>query len=595
MGILLDDKYEMPVFAESAAAVTGVSGEQEDAASAQTVTVEGLKAGSTAKIYQIVDGYYKDRKLVKFVLMDPANAPIAAIGDDMRGQTENSNDIITEDEITKIANNIQNNWFTADKGVDMTVGTTTDADGLVSATASVEPGLYLVLATDPSGETVYNPAVVAVNITDVNNNTAVGSSVDMTQFFTFKDGVSTKSVYLKSSSSTMDLSITGSNKAAAEAEDDTTGEKPPVKRYGDTVAKGDTVHFQIDGMTIPSFSSDYTNPQYIITDTIDDSFGAYSNLKVYVGKTVDSNDSTGESWTELTQTADDGSANYTVNPNGNAFLIAFSDTYLRSVRGENADQRAVKVTFDSKLSDPTYNFAENHNRATVQYSNNPSDASALRTINKDTYNYTFAIDSSIDLQNPNSKTTYEFNKVTAANAGFENQKSKSPLAGAAFTLYRKEDCTEVAKTADQTDGIAVSDEDGHISFTGLDEGTYYMKETKAPAGYALTDQTYRFVIQATLRDDGVLTGYTVTTQYKDATHTNWTDAGTATYTATATKTDDGAVTNNVIDRTDAPIEIVNTKLQALPSTGGVGIVLIIGIAAAFGVAGVVLSRKGKKQ
>lgn len=591
-GILLDDKYEMPVFAESPAAVPGASGEQTDVASVQTVTVEGLKAGSTAKIYQIVDGYYKDDKLVKYVLMDSINAPIAAIGDESRGQTQNSdNDIITEDEITTIANNIQNGAFTADKGVDMSVGTTADADGLVSATASVEPGLYLVLATDPSGETVYNPAVVAVNITDVNNNTAKGSSVNMTKFFTFKDA---KNVYLKSSSSTMDLTITGSDKAAAEAEGDTTGKKDPVNSYGDTVAQGDTVHFQIGGMTIPSFSADYTNPQYIITDTLDSAFEAYTNLKISVGGTDITEPSVQPASNALTPS--DTTSKYTIEANGSGFKITFTKEYLNALRGTSAENRAVKVTFDSVLSKPAYNFAENHNRATVQYSNNPSDASALRTINKDTYNYTFAIDSSIDSQNPNSKTTYEFNKVTAANAGFENQKSKSPLAGAAFTLYRNEDCTEVAKTADQTDGTAVSDEDGHISFTGLDEGTYYMKETAAPANYTLTDQTYKFVIQATLRDDdGVLTGYTVKTQYKDAANTDWTDAGTATYTATATKTDDGAVTNNVIDRTDAPIEIVNTKLQALPSTGGVGIVLIIGIAAAFGVAGVALSRKGKKQ
>lgn len=604
-GILLDDKYEIPVFAASAEAVAGVSGEQKDAAKAQTVTVSGLTKDSTAKIYQIVDGYYKDGKLVKYVLMDSINGPIEAIGNDSYGQTENSNDIITEKEITRIAKAIQNDEFTADKGTAMTVGSTADDNGLVSATASVEPGLYLVLATDPSGETVYNPAVVAVNITNVNEGVTKTGTVDMTQFFTFKDGDSPKSVYLKSSSSTMDLTITGSDKAVAEAEGDTTGKKDPVNSYGDTVAKGDTVHFQIDGMTIPSFSADYTKPQYIITDTIDDSFASYSNLKVYVGKTVDSNDSTRENWTELKPTADDGSANYTVNPNGNAFLIAFSDTYLRSVRGKNADQRAVKVTFDSKLSDPTYNFAENHNRATVQYTSNAgasisnellasSNGTSLYKISRDTYVYSFAIDTRVDSESEsNTEETNEFNKVTQSTD--ENGKTVyTPLEGATFTLYRNEDCTDVAKTVDQTDGTAVSDKDGHISFTGLDEGTYYMKETKAPAGYALTDQTYRFVIQATLRDDGVLTGYTVTTQYKDATHTNWTDAGIATYTAMATKTD-GAVTNSVITDKNSPVEIVNTKLQVLPSTGGVGIVLIIGIAAAFGVAGVVLSRKGKKQ
>lgn len=585
----------MPVFAESPAAVPGAYGEQTDVASVQAVTVEGLKAGSTAKIYQIVDGYYKDGKLVKYVLMDPTNGKIANIGNDSYGQTDN-NDIITEDEITTIANNIQNGTFTADSGIQMTLST----DG-TKATAKVEPGLYLVLATDPSGETVYNPAVVAVNITNVNEGATKPGTVDMTQFFTFKDGDSPKSVYLKSSSSTMDLTITGSDKAVAEAEGDTTGKKDPVNSYGDTVAKGDTVHFQIDGMTIPSFSADYANPQYIITDKIDDSFGAYSNLKVYVGKTVDPND---ESWTELAQKAVDGSQNFTVTQNGNAFSIAFSDTYLRSARGENADQRAVKVTFDSKLSDPTYNFAENHNRATVQYTSNAgasisnallasSNGTSLYTISKDTYVYSFAIDTRVDDES-NTDETNEFNKVTQS-TDKNGRTVYTPLEGATFTLYQNEECTEVAKTADQTEGTAVSDKNGHVSFTGLDEGTYYMKETKAPRGYALTDQTYKFVIKATLGKDGILTNYTVTKQYKDAAHTDWVDAGTATYTATATKTDDGAVTNSVITRTDAPIEIVNTKLQVLPSTGGVGIVLIIGIAAAFGVAGVVLSRKGKKQ
>lgn len=604
-GILLDDKYEIPVFAASTAAVTGVSGEQKDAAIAQTVTVSGLTRGSTAKIYQIVDGYYKDGKLVKYVLMDPINGPIAAIGNDSYGQTENSNDIITEDEITNIAKAIQNGAFTADKGTAMTVGSTANDNGLVSATASVEPGLYLVLATDPSGETVYNPAVVAVNITDVNNGIPQDGAVDMTKFFAFASDGTAKDVYLKSSTSSMNLIITGSYKAAAEAEGDTAGENTSVNSHGDTVAKGDTVHFQIDGMTIPSFSADYTNPQYIITDTIDDSFETYSNLKVYVGKTADSKDSTRENWTELKQTADDGSANYTVTQNGKAFLIAFSDTYLRSVRGNNADQRAVKVTFDSKLSDPTYNFAENHNRATVQYTSSTGtgnsnalpasgNGTSLYSISKDTYVYSFAIDTSVDSEDVNnSDETNEFYKVTQSTD--KNGKTEyTPLEGAAFTLYRNEGCTEVAKTADQTDGTAVSDKDGHISFTGLDEGTYYMKETKAPLGYTLTDQTYKFVIKATLGGDGILTGYTVATQYKDAAHTDWIDAGTAAYTATAYKDNNGAVTND-ITRTDAPVEIVNTKLQALPSTGGVGIVLIIGIAAAFGAAGAWLSGKSKKQ
>ena len=105
--------------------------------------------------------------------MDPVNAKIAAIGNDEKGQTDGTNDIITEDEITAIANNIQSGAFTADGGADMSVSGTT-------ATLAVEPGLYMVLATDPSGEMVYNPAVVAVNITNVNSDERKPGQVDNT-------------------------------------------------------------------------------------------------------------------------------------------------------------------------------------------------------------------------------------------------------------------------------------------------------------------------------------------------------------------------------------------------------------------------------
>ena len=569
------------VFAESTAAVAGVSGEQADVATAQTVTVSGLKAGSAVKLYQLVDGYYKDGKLVKYVLMDPTNGEIAAIGNDAKGQTDGTNDIITEAEITTIANNIQTGAFTADKGVDMTVGTEADANGNVSATASVEPGLYMVLATDPKGEEVYNPAVIAVNITDVNNNTEVAGSVDMTKFFRTGDTSGTdktNDVYLKSSTSGADKKITGSTKAAVEAEGDTTGEKTPVNAYGDTIAEGDTAHFKIDGMTIPSFSEDYTKPQYIITDTIDDSFDTYKNPVVKVGGTeVKAGDDT-----------------YKVTANGHAFKIEFAEDYLRGLRGKDAADRAVEVTYDSVLNNATLNFAENHNRATIQYSNSPSNADSLRTINKDAYVYTFGIDANIDSENTDAKTTYEFSKVTGKHTAFANQKSDAPLAGATFTLYSDADCKNVAKTVDQAAGTAVSDADGHISFTGLDEGTYYLKETVAPKGYSLSDATYKFVISATLGTDGIMTGYTVTSSYKDATHADWTAAGTSTYAAKATKAADGSVTNE-ITRTDGPVAIVDSRLQTLPSTGGRGTIVLTISAAALAAMFYTSYKKEKKE
>ena len=574
-----------PVTAASAAPVAGVSGEQTDVAAAQVVTVSGLKKGSTVKLYQIVDGYYKDGKLVKYVLMDPKNGAVAAIGNDAAGQNAGHNDIITEAEITTIANNIQGGAFTADTGVDMSVDPAADtpvtaADSNGTLKASVEPGLYMVLATDPTGVTVYNPAVVAVNITDVNKNTAAGGSVDMTRFFTTANGTTDSNVYLKSSDSGLDKKITGSTKAAVEAEGDATGKKAPVGNYGDTIAVGDTQHFKLDGMTIPSFSADYTNPKYIITDTIDTAFDQYTNLVVKVGgKAVTASDTT-----------------YTITANGNGFIITFAEGYLKSLRGLDNTARACEVSYDAVLNSTAgLNFAENHNRAEIKYSNSPTAKDSFNTIDKDVYTYTFGIDAALDGENAGEKITYEFNKVTNSHTKFEDQKSNAPLAGATFTLYSNEDCNAVAKTALQPDGTAVSDDDGHITFSGLDEGTYYLKETVAPSGYSLSDQTYKFVIKATLGANGIMTDYSVKTFYKDASHSDWTDAAAASYKSTATQEKDGSVTNK-ITRTDAPIAIVDSKFQNLPSTGGRGTVVLT-LAATAGMAGflaIYITSKKKK-
>lgn len=614
-----------PVFAESAAPVAGVSGEQANVAAAQTVTVSGLKAGSTVKLYQIVDGYYKDGKLVKYVLMDPTNGKIAAIGDASKGKEASKNDIITEDEITTIANNIETGAFTADAGVDMTVGTATDTNGKVTATADVEPGLYMVLASDPAGEMVYNPAVVAVNITDVNANTASGGSVDMTNFFTTSGGTTASNVYVKSSESTASAvkKITGSTKTAVRANGDVTGRKldPKVTAGGgDTVAIGDTQHFEISGIRIPSYSADYASPSYVITDKLDTSFTKvdHGTVKVTVGGTE-------VAASDTTYTVSDGT--------DSGFIITFNQDYLKSLRGKTDTERDVVVTYDAVLSAPSYNFAENHNRVTVTYANSPTDGTQTQKVDKDTYTYTFGIGATaLDSESKtgaagdptsDSKTTTDIvikagaDQVTTTTDGKGDtivslKEGEKGLAGATFTLYSDEDCKTVATGAigvdasnkETTDGTTVSDANGAVTFKGLDEGTYFMKETVAPSNYGLADQTFKFVISATLDDSGVLKSYTVTTSYKDAAHTDWTTCNTATFAASEyKKASDGSIdyvkaddeTKNTITTTQdgGPYILVDGKLQSMPSTGGMGLVLIVTLAAGAGVAGFVLDKKRK--
>ena len=69
------------------------------------------------------------------------------------------------------------------------------------------------------------------------------------------------------------------------------------------------------------------------------------------------------------------------------------------------------------------------------------------------------------------------------------------LKGAEFALYNADD-TEIRRVTTDKAGVAL--------FTGLNPGSYYIKETKAPAGYKPLDKRFGFIIDANgdLRGDG---------------------------------------------------------------------------------------------
>ncbi len=101
------------------------------------------------------------------------------------------------------------------------------------------------------------------------------------------------------------------------------------------------------------------------------------------------------------------------------------------------------------------------------------------------------------------RTEKESNSVWAriSFAGFyllkEDGNSGKPLAGAEFTLVGKENNYSFT---------AVSDEQGLIHFDELIEGTYILKETKAPQGYKINDES----ITVTITQNSLTGEYTVT-------------------------------------------------------------------------------------
>lgn len=551
----------------------------------KTITVTNVDDKSESlqvTAYQLVKGTYKDGKLTGYVLCDPDKASIADLAHP------------TATEITAIASaiNATGNDQTTLQGIQMTRGTTDNTKS--QFTADVEAGLYIVLVSG-SDTVIYNPAVVAVNVTDANQIalTASGGTVDMKTYFNYP-----ANAYMKSSQSSLEKEIVSTH-----------ADNP----HAGSAAYGDEVSFKIGKMTIPSYSAEYKEVQYKIEDTLDpDGFAGIKDLTVKVG--------TDDDLAEVSPSVDDDNdpatpdvINYTlvykdkedapitqtekISTDAVKFVISFDNDYIM----KNPTKK-VEITYSSKIREGAQvNFYEHKNTATLSYSNDPNDKTKVKTQKSDTYHYTFGIDADINYGASNNFTTYELNKVTEANQTYTDGVSEKPLKGAVFTLYSDEEMTTGIRTA-------TSDEKGHISFKGLDAATYYLKETAAPSGYTINENDYKITIAADLSADGYMNWYSITTELK--TENGYTQIGFAKYTCTDRSIDnDGNITytaiqqnNGIEDVTNAidPAEIVNTTLVVLPSTGGMG-TIIITVLSAIGMGGfliifiVSIRKKNRKE
>ncbi len=174
-------------------------------------------------------------------------------------------------------------------------------------------------------------------------------------------------------------------------------------------------------------------------------------------------------------------------------------------------------TFEIKFTDSFCTGLKSGDVITVSYEATLNDTAVAKTAIENKANLSYKDHNNTDKTTTESKTetfTWEMPVLKYGNGDISKV-----LAGAKFSLYTDESCTNIIKFTDKTGNTyqydkagtvteITTDDTGKFILTGLDAGTYYLKETDAPAGYNKLDTKVKVVID----HDGKITVNESTTE-----------------------------------------------------------------------------------
>lgn len=316
------------------------------------------------------------------------------------------------------------------------------------------------------------------------------------------------------------------------------------KKAGD-FGIGDTVTYQLTSK-VPDMTG-YNSYTFKFSDTLSKGLDLKEVLSVKVGNT--------------TLTAKNSGANtyaLAYDKTSRILTVTLNDFYnsYKNLTGET-----ITVVYTATLNkDAVIGMNPNTNKAVVEYSNDPKSdgtgTSEPSIVDVHTFDFTIY---KYYLKNQNNKE----DKTALAKAEFElykgntegtaaDEQAKVNIVDEGNGVYRQATADE-AKAADFTSAKIVSDADGKVLVKGLEAGTYYLRETKAPEGYNKLLSDIKVVIEANYdTTTGKLTNYTVTYTYNG-----------------------NPITVTNADKLTSPEVPVENKTGAqLPSTGSKGALMV---------------------
>ena len=317
------------------------------------------------------------------------------------------------------------------------------------------------------------------------------------------------------------------------------------KKAGD-FGIGDTVTYQLTSK-VPDMTG-YNSYTFKFSDTLSKGLDLKEVLSVKVGNTTLTAKKSGTNTYALAY--DQAKRTLTVTLND------FYNSY------KNRTGETITVVYTATLNkDAVIGMNPNTNKAVVEYSNDPTTGgtgtSEPSIVDAHTFDFTIY---KYYLKDQNNKE----DKTALANAEFELYKANT-TGDAADTnakinivdegngVYRQATADE-AKATGFTSAKIVSDADGKVLVKGLDAGSYYLRETKAPDGYNKLLCDIKVEIKPVYDETtGKLTSYSVDYTYNGNTTTG----------------------STITNKTDSPEVAVENKTGAqIPSTGSKGALMV---------------------
>lgn len=423
--------------------------------------------------------------------------------------------------------------------------TTTDGSTVISDLAYGYYVVYPLGATDtstaPGNETVKSVASL-VNVTDTTVTINMKSNYPT---------VDKKIIPAQSGSGiTIGAIVNGNWEGNHQMElDDENESEDTIAPHGATDEKkvgdfgiGDTVTYQLTSK-VPDMTG-YNSYTFKFSDTLSKGLDLKEVLSVKVGNTTLTAKKSGPNTYALAYDQAKRTLTVTLNDFYNSYKNRTGDT--------------ITVVYTATLNkDAVIGMNPNTNKAVVEYSNDPkSDGTGksepsivdVHTFDFTIFKYYLKDAAKTGLAN----AEFELYKANAAGNAADTD-AKINIVDERNGVYRQATADE-AKVTGFTSAKIVSDDDGKVLVKGLEAGTYYLRETKAPEGYNKLLSDIKVEIKPVYdKATGKLTSYSVD------------------YTYDGTKTPGTAITS----KDNSPEVAVENKTGAqLPSTGSKGALMV---------------------